>query len=262
LSGGPDTTPNGDNENTDPVLMYRYNKGDDITELRVSVGDNGNNVTQLWDKFVVGATDYLSGYAWVPTFSVDSGGNVRAKGSITANSTPDLAETIAAASNVGPADVVCADPSKPEAVVRCGERGAQSVLGVIADGTSSFMINARSHDVDATLNGAPLTLAGRVPVKVSLEGGAIAIGDALTVSSVPGVAMKATGPAPVVGIALAAFDGKARGERTVLCLVRAGDGRIVETVKSLAQQNRDLNAKNIELEARLARLESVMLGTH
>ncbi len=51
-----------------------------------------------------------------------------------------------------------------------------------------------------------LALAGRVPVKVSSENGPIQIGDYLTSSSVPGVAMKATRPGPTIGKALQAYD--------------------------------------------------------
>jgi hypothetical protein len=48
-----------------------------------------------------------------------------------------------------------------------------------------------------------VALAGRVPVKVSLENGPIEVGDLLTsASSTPGVAMKATGPGRVIGMAL------------------------------------------------------------
>ena len=52
-----------------------------------------------------------------------------------------------------------------------------------------------------------MTLSGRVPVKVSLENGPVAIGDALTSSNVAGVAMRATGAGRVIGLALEPFDG-------------------------------------------------------
>jgi len=48
----------------------------------------------------------------------------------------------------------------------------------------------------------PIALTGRVPVKVGLENGPISIGDPITVSSVPGVGMKADPASYVVGIAL------------------------------------------------------------
>ena len=53
----------------------------------------------------------------------------------------------------------------------------------------------------------PIALAGRVPTKVSAIGGAIQIGDALAASSIPGVAVKATRPGPIVGFALESYSG-------------------------------------------------------
>ncbi len=57
-----------------------------------------------------------------------------------------------------------------------------------------------------------VALAGRVPVKVSTENGPIEIGDYLTSSSTPGVAMKATRPGQVVGKALESFSGEGVGK--------------------------------------------------
>jgi hypothetical protein len=48
----------------------------------------------------------------------------------------------------------------------------------------------------------PIALSGRVPTNVSDENGAVAIGDPLTTSSTPGVAMKATKPGPILGYAM------------------------------------------------------------
>ena len=55
----------------------------------------------------------------------------------------------------------------------------------------------------------PVALAGRVPVKVSLEGGPIAIGDRIALSSVPGVGKKAADGDSTVGTALEAYSGGA-----------------------------------------------------
>jgi hypothetical protein len=52
-----------------------------------------------------------------------------------------------------------------------------------------------------------ITLAGRVPVKVTNENGPIAIGDYLTSASASGYAMKATKAGRILGQALSAFDG-------------------------------------------------------
>ncbi len=52
-----------------------------------------------------------------------------------------------------------------------------------------------------------IALAGRVPVQVSLENGPIRMGDYLTASPTPGVAMKMTKPGRAIGTALGAYDG-------------------------------------------------------
>ena len=52
----------------------------------------------------------------------------------------------------------------------------------------------------------PVALAGRIPVKVSAENGRVKVGDYLTSSSVPGVAMKATKAGPVIGQAIQNFN--------------------------------------------------------
>src|SRR5207237_1879002 len=48
-----------------------------------------------------------------------------------------------------------------------------------------------------------VALVGRVPVKISMENGAIRVGDPLTSSSRPGIAMKATSAGKIIGYALA-----------------------------------------------------------
>jgi hypothetical protein len=65
----------------------------------------------------------------------------------------------------------------------------------------------------------PLALCGRVPVKVTLEGGPIRIGDYLTSSSRPGYAMRATAPGRVIGVALQPFDGDPGAEGKAIVLV-------------------------------------------
>ncbi|MBL8030735.1 MAG: hypothetical protein JNK33_00195, partial [Candidatus Doudnabacteria bacterium] len=70
------------------------------------------------------------------------------------------------------------------------------VLGIVASKPAILMSSN-------TINSKPIALAGRVPVKVSLENGAIRIGDYLTISKeVPGAAAKAIYSGNVIGRAL------------------------------------------------------------
>ena len=177
--------------------------------------------------------------------AIDASGNVYASGSFFANSSPDLAETIPAAPDVEAGDIVCADPNKAESVMRCG-KSSHGILGVISDGTGGFLINSHAKTTDSPLTGAPLVLVGRVPVKVSLEGGAVKIGDYLAPSSVPGVAMRSAESDGTIGLALAAFDGAdaANGVGKVLCFVKVTqrDSEIESLKETIAELKADIQA--------------------
>ncbi|HLA49082.1 MAG TPA: hypothetical protein VJY84_00885, partial [Candidatus Saccharimonadales bacterium] len=71
-----------------------------------------------------------------------------------------------------------------------------------------------------------VALSGRIPVKVTTEGGQISIGDRITLSSTPGIGMKAGLPDQVVGIALENFAGGegVTGEILVFVNLARGSG--------------------------------------
>lgn len=66
----------------------------------------------------------------------------------------------------------------------------------------------------------PIALAGRVPTRVSAGAGAIQVGDPLTVSPMPGVAVKAIQAGPIVGYALEDYSSATVG--TIEVFVNAG----------------------------------------
>ncbi|HEY3862916.1 MAG TPA: hypothetical protein VGO59_13615 [Verrucomicrobiae bacterium] len=212
------------------------------------------NTNPSWSLYATGGKAYLWNSSGGNRISVDSSGNFRAQGTITASTSPDLAETIAAAPDVEAGDVVSADPTKPESVVRCS-KDAPAVLGIISDGSGGFLINARGNSPDAPLTGKPLVLAGRVPVKISLENGPVHIGDTLALSSMPGVAMRSTGAARTIGIALDNFDGAKlkAGERTgkVLCFVKVAEGGAQDA-------SREMRERLLERDARIEALEKTV----
>jgi hypothetical protein len=74
------------------------------------------------------------------------------------------------------------------------------LLGVIS--TAPNQLFADDDVFSPEENPRPVTLVGRVPVKVNLQNGPIKTGDRLTSSNVPGIAMKATQPGQTIGIAL------------------------------------------------------------
>ncbi|MBX4181330.1 hypothetical protein KW807_00500, partial [Candidatus Parcubacteria bacterium] len=100
-------------------------------------------------------------------------------------------------------DVVAIDPTLNAGVRKTEKAYDSGVIGVISTRPSIVMGSNEDPDTHTTV----VALAGRVPVNVSLEGGAIKAGDYLTPSSIPGVAMKSTKYGAVIGQALNDFDG-------------------------------------------------------
>ena len=84
-----------------------------------------------------------------------------------------------------------------------------SVLGVIS--TNPNQVYGEDGVFTESDNPRPVSLAGRVPVKVSTENGPIHTGDAITSSSIPGVGMKATKAGRIVGTALQSYNGEGVG---------------------------------------------------
>ncbi|MEK7122656.1 MAG: shufflon system plasmid conjugative transfer pilus tip adhesin PilV, partial [Patescibacteria group bacterium] len=95
-------------------------------------------------------------------------------------------------------------------------------------------------------NKPPVALAGRIPVKVSLENGPIHVGDYLTSSSKPGVAMKATKPGMTLGVALENFDGTK--EDAILVFLNIGVKNVETLLKELQAQDKELRRRIEALE--------------
>ena len=135
----------------------------------------------------------------------------------------DLAEYYPTSGFLEPGDVVESklahdDPSDPEyanpekrddsVLVKTSQPYSPKAIGIISTNPAQI-INVGGSDGQL-----PIALAGRVPVKVSTENGPIMIGDALTSSSTPGVAMRATRAVAIVGKALESFEGPPSQEAT------------------------------------------------
>jgi hypothetical protein len=101
----------------------------------------------------------------------------------------------------------------------------------------------------------PLAIYGYFPAKVTMEGGTIRRGDAITSSSTPGAGMKATGACRTIGYALEDAD----EDGTIQVFANTGDSSAGEVnalkdeVAALRQQNAALEERLAALEARLAR---------
>ncbi len=194
-----------------------------------------------------------------------SNGQFVSRGGFTTG-TPDIAEYIMADADVEDADVVSVAeddagenaPGGETVKVRKSQGRYESrIIGVITEVKEGFRINSHMETLDDQHPGKPLVLAGRVPVKVTLENGPIKRGDYLTSSSKPGYAMKATEPGPTVGIALDDFDGSQGESGKVLCFVDIGERNLSETVRKLEARTARLEAENQDLRARLSGLRDM-----
>ena len=109
--------------------------------------------------------------------------------------------------SIEPGDVVAIDKNHNIQVVKSNAAEGENVLGIVSTRPGQVLGDQNGDGSDP--NTVQIALAGRVPVKVSLENGIIRKGDYLTASSVPGVAMKATKPCVTIGKALNDFDSTA-----------------------------------------------------
>jgi hypothetical protein len=120
----------------------------------------------------------------------------------------DIAEHTPSSEAVEPGDVLVIDTSASSFTVKKSDKTyQQTAVGV--ESTEPTLISNPDALGEAKYI-SKLALAGRVPVKVSLENGEITAGDYLTTSSTPGVAMKATKNGQIIGKALENYNGRSQ----------------------------------------------------
>ncbi len=112
----------------------------------------------------------------------------------------DLAEIYYTHDNAQAGNLVSLDSSMRAGVRKTSGSYDSTVMGVIS--TKPGYVLADSAGSDPTAAPVALALSGRVPVKISDENGPVKAGDPLTSSSTPGVAMRATQPGWVIGMAM------------------------------------------------------------
>lgn len=143
-------------------------------------------------------------------------------------------------SGIEAGDVVAADTSNPQFIVKATSSYEANLLGVIS--TAPGMLLGWNEPSDVV---RPVALAGRVPVKVTAKNGAIAIGDYLTASDIPGVAMKATAPGRVIGTALEDYNPTSTDEISKIVVFVNAEwtmGSLVREEDIIADQNSPVNA--------------------
>ncbi|MBI2587883.1 hypothetical protein HYW30_01085 [Candidatus Azambacteria bacterium] len=223
---------------TTPAVRFKVDTSGNTTLGGYLIGVSGTNTTIRASGATSGSTSNGSIYF------ADSSGTVKARIDTTASgggasygtlhigatntSAADLAEYYPAiALDLSPGDVVKLATATASTtgesifgIVKTNQEADSGLLGVIS--TQAGLILG-ADDLDPGQSSGPggkalVALAGRVPVKVTSENGAISPGDYLTASDIPGVAQKAASPGPVVGMALEAFD---EGEGTIQVFLQA-----------------------------------------
>lgn len=133
----------------------------------------------------------------------------------------DVAETYETNGVLEAGDVLTVDPQAPTKVAK-STHAYQSVLGVFST-SPGLLVGGETVLGNARIMGdnkVPVAMVGRVPVKVTNEGGAIKIGDRLVSATKPGYAMKATREGLTLGIALDSIDfADGNGEGTLMTYV-------------------------------------------
>lgn len=111
----------------------------------------------------------------------------------------DLAENYESTQQLAAGDVVAIDITNSEYIVKASGPHDDHAIGVVS--------TQPGLTLGASGAGYPVALSGRVPVKVTNEGGSIAPGDYLTSASMPGYAKKAAPGEKTIGQALESFNG-------------------------------------------------------
>lgn len=185
----------------------------------------------------------------------------------------DVAETFATTEQTEPGDLVVLLPEAREnpTVRRSHSAYDGGLVGVVStnpglvfDRGQTYLAGENTNLI--TADKTVVAMIGRVPVKVSLENGPIAVGDPLTSSSTPGAAMKATQAGQIIGYALQSSAEVSDGR--LLAWLQLGhylppqlmaalnDGATsAQTVAALKERNAVLEQQVATLDARLAALE-------
>ncbi|MEK6544266.1 MAG: hypothetical protein AABZ44_07530 [Elusimicrobiota bacterium] len=206
------------NGSEDASMIFKvFSAGSSVETLRLKSGNVG-----------IGTNDpggyklYVAG-----TGRFDCGGGVLWTDRTTYIECVDIAEVFESGEALEPGDVVSLDEQGGIRLFKSSASYDNKVVGVystspgllVGDSNKNGVILGPGQNHELKSNEIPLALAGRVPVKVTLEGGPIKPGDMLTSSSKPGYAMKATRSGRVIGMAMETFDGQKTKEGKVLVFV-------------------------------------------
>ena len=178
----------------------------------------------------------------------------------------DLAEYYPVADQtIGPGDVVAMSDDGAlggAALVKVSAENPHGLVGVVS--TAPGVTLGADSKLARRAGKVPLALAGRVPVKFSLDNGPVMVGDKLTLSRYPGVAVKARPGDLSIGTALEAFTSETgQTAATVMTLVHLNYGKPrlaspeqTDEIQAIWQTLGELRRENSRLKRQVQRLEN------
>ena len=134
-------------------------------------------------------------------------------GTVHAGSCLDLAETYEVGEYVTAGDILVVNHEGK--LVKATAETKDKLIGVVStapavvlEGTTAYFGGSRYRATTTyeANSKAPIALAGRVPVKVNNEGGALKSGDPITISSISGIGKKAQAGDKIIGYAISDAD--------------------------------------------------------
>jgi|GEM_PF-5230840 len=171
----------------------------DMTSRDLIIGSEAHFYTETGDVRLGQALDYLANQLFnVRSELINDGitltGSLALEVGFTGGA--DLAEYYYSTESLEAGDIVVIDSSGDGDDVRKSEQSySGGLLGVVST-QPGLILGSKA------LDGFPIALTGRIPVKFSMENGPVKAGDYLTSASKPGYAMRATGAGPTIGKAL------------------------------------------------------------
>ncbi|HVY72513.1 MAG TPA: immunoglobulin-like domain-containing protein [Candidatus Paceibacterota bacterium] len=179
-----------------------------------------------------GTTDYIVGDGYSDTSTTISGSAINTNFAGSRLQGADYAEYVdpvpgTAAADYPDGSLICMQGTSPDTYGLCGRAHDDMLIGAVSN-YPSYTGNDIQSDVATDLktqwhqSHILLSMAGRVPMRVSLENGPIKVGDRITQSSVPGVGMKADPLDTSVGRALVDY-----GTASSTAAGAAGDDQIM-----------------------------------
>ncbi len=219
---------------TQNLRMFRSN-GAAAAQLTVEDEAGTDILNGSLSAFQINLDDTATYTEWVCHNGSDGATGLQSIGDCNQAGAGDLAEYYGSDGSLEAGDLVIADPNRSatsqmhdrygyisKAFVTKNTKVYQSqILGIIS--TNPVFYSLSKGALTDEEHPVVVSLTGRVPLKVSIENGPVQIGDYLTSSSTPGVAMKATQPGQVVGKALESYNNVGSGKIIVFVNVTYAD---------------------------------------